>query len=186
MAARIENTKAPATGASQVPKSNSRHGLVTPETTPAPEDAKITADKERNARAAKQGSMPSIVEISDSEEASTAQSKPAFDVGSQDDRESDSDSDEREAGEGDEAPPPSQAQVEAVEYVLACPRKDYRKILKLGPVADDARQEKENVLNSFNRITCLVHPRFNSTKGAEKAFQGKSHFMLLISVSYGN
>jgi len=56
--------------------------------------------------------MPSIVEISDSEEASTAQSKLAVNVGSQDDRETDSESDESEADEGDEAPPPPQAQVE--------------------------------------------------------------------------
>lgn len=174
MAAQIENTKVPATGASQVPKSRHRHGLITPETTPAPEDAKITADKERSARAVKQqGSMPPIVEISDSEEASTAQSKPAFDVGSQDGRESDSGSDESEESDDDEASPPSKAQVEAVEYVLACPQKDCRKILKLGLVAEDARQEKENVLNSFNHITCLVHPRFNSTKGAEEAYKCK-------------
>jgi hypothetical protein len=107
-----------------VPKSHHWHGLLTPQRTLAPEDARITADKERRARAAEEsGSMPPIVEIFDSEEVSTTQTKSAFDVGSQGDSEESDD---------DEASPPSKSQVEADEYVFTCSRNGCRLLLEIG------------------------------------------------------
>lgn len=111
MAANIDNPQGPVTGASKAPKSRHRHGLPTPEGTPAPEDARIAADKERSARETRQqGIMPPIAETPDGEE---AQSKPAFDIGSRDDQESHSNSDSDESGDEDVSPP-TDAQVEAV------------------------------------------------------------------------
>ena len=169
MASLVENSQFQGNGTKHVPKSRHQHGLFTPEGTPVPEDARITADKERSARDAKQkATLNPITETVEGEEPAAAQSKPAFDVGSQEDSESDSDdSDEDDVG------PPSEAQVEAVQHVLACSRKDYRKILKLEPASEDARQDKENLVNSFRKMGCLTHPDFNKSKGAEKAFKSK-------------
>ncbi|KIW11737.1 hypothetical protein PV08_09009 [Exophiala spinifera] len=172
MAAPTDNTQGLVTGVSQAPKSRHRHGLPTPEGTLAPEDARITADKERMAREARQqGAMPSIIEVADREE---AQSKPAFDIGAQDDRQSQGGGDSgSESDESDDGRPSlaTDAQAEAVHSVLACSRRDYRKILKLEAVAEDDRQEKENIVNSFTRLGCLTHPDFNPTKGADEAFK---------------
>lgn len=77
-------------------------------------------------------------------------------------------------------PEPTEAQVEAVRHVRACRRKDCHKILKLGPVAEDPRQERENTLNSVNSLVCLVHPRFNKTEGAEEASKSKCYISSLI------
>ena len=170
MAARIDNPQGPVTGASKAPKSRHRHGLPTPEGTPVADDARIAADKERSVREARQqSSMPPITENPDGEE---AQSKPPFDIGSQDNRDSDSDSDSDESDDEGVAPP-TDAQVDAVDHVLACDPKDYRQILKLGPVAEDPRQEKENIVNKFNHMACQVHPRFNKAQGADKALKCK-------------
>ena len=76
--------------------------------------------------------MPLIIETL--EEPVTT--KPTFDVGSQDDQFNSSDSEDSDT-KG--VPQLTEAQVEAVRYVLACRRKDYRKILKLGLVAKDTR-----------------------------------------------
>lgn len=172
MAVHTDDPQGPVTGAPQAPKSRHRHGLLTPEGTPAPEDARITADKERSARETRQqGAMPPITEIPDGAE---AQTKSPFDIGSQDDQESDSDSGSDESDD-EEVPPPTEAQMEAVRHVLACRRKDYRGILKLGPLAEDPRQERENTLNSFIFFGCLLHPAFNKTKDAEEAWKSKPH-----------
>ena len=169
MASLVENSQFQGNGAKHVPKSRHQHGLFTPEGTPVPEDARITADKERSARDAKQkATLDSITETVEGEEPAAAQSKPAFDVGSQDDSESNSD----ESHEDDVAPP-SEAQVEAVRHVLACSRKDYRKILKVEPASEDARKDKENIVNAHQKIGCLLHPDFNKAKGADKAFRRK-------------
>ena len=121
------------------------------------------------------GTIPPVIELPDGEE---ALSKPAFDIGSQDNRESDSGSDSDESDDEGVAPP-TEAQVEAVRHVQACDRKDYRKILKLGPAAEDARQERENTLNSFNSFGCLLHPAFNKSEGAEEAWKSKLHIWSL-------
>jgi hypothetical protein len=117
-----------------------------------PEDARVAADKERTAREARQNAtMTTIPENSDGEGLPATQSKPAFDVGSKDKGGSESDSDD---SEDDEVTPPSQAQAEAVQHVLACPRKKYRKILKVDPAAEDSRQDREDMVNSFRKLGC--------------------------------
>ena len=174
MSALTENSHVQGNGAKSVPKSRHQHGLPTPEGTPVPEDARISADKERSARDAKQkATMDPIIETVEGEEPAASQSKPAFDAGSQENSESDSDESDEEG-----VAPPSEAQLEAVKHVLACSRKDCRKILKAEPASVDARQDKENMVNSFRKMGCLVHPDSNKGKGADQAFKSKDSIRL--------
>ena len=164
MTAHNASSHIPVNAPAQAAKSRHRHGLLTPDTTPAPEDARIAADKERSPREPRQqGAMPPITEISEGGE---DQPQIPYDIGSQDDHESESDSDGREG-----ALAPTEAQVNAVSHVLACYLKDYHNIMGLGPVAEDARQERENIVNRFNHMVCQVHPRSIKVADAHKALK---------------
>ncbi|KIW86660.1 uncharacterized protein Z519_12715 [Cladophialophora bantiana CBS 173.52] len=162
MATHIDNPQGPVTnpeGAVANPQEPNKHsrgndtayGMLTPESTPAPEDGRIAADQARRAREARQQDvMPPIAE-------EPSQSKPPYDA-SQADQES-----ENVGGDS------NSDKAEAVRYVLGCQRNDYRKILKLEPAADDP-QEKANIMNAFTRLGCLTHPDYNETEGAHDAF----------------
>ena len=149
--------------------SHQQHGPPTPVGTPLPEDARVAADRTQRARKAQQpANLAAVVEISDGEDQPATQSKPTFDAGSRSGSDSHSDND---GSNTEGASAPSEAQTEAVRYILACPPKQYRKILKVGPAGDDARGDKEQLVNAFRRLGCLIHPDFNQTKGADKGFK---------------
>ena len=171
MATHNKSPHVPINAPAQAAKSRHQHGILTPESTPVPDDARLRADKERRERAAgRSGTLQPVPESPSGEASSASQTKPPFDVSSQDDQNSDSDTG---ANDNEHAPQPSAAQVDAVRHVLSCPPKEYRMILKVGPPGGDTQKDKEDKVNSLRKMGCLLNPNYNKAKGAYKAFMGK-------------
>lgn len=141
-------------------KAQDQHGLLTPEATPAPEEARVDADKTRQAQ--EQAKLPAITENTSQENGLSTQSKPELDVHSDMPTEDESDH---------EQSVPQPLQVEAVKRVLACRPTEYRKVLAVEPSDPDSRVDEENIVNNFRKLGCQAHPDYNKTPGAEKAFK---------------
>ena len=142
------------------------HGLPTPEGTPAPEDGRIVADKERD----KHRHEPSLGPIQEAPTTPAPPSKPVS--GSSEASGNDGDGGDEEDDPADRHPP-SQEQIDAVAEVLAAGAKDHRKILGAVRIGKDDNEEKEIILNAFRKRGSLVHPDYNSSNDAEKAFKSK-------------
>ncbi|KAK6365860.1 Chaperone protein dnaJ [Lithohypha guttulata] len=137
--------------------SHREHGLFTP----GPEQARLDADKERQLQESAQSS--SIAEDGSQDSALSTQSKPEADVESTASTEAEDDQGKRSA--------PTPAQIEAMNRVLACQPRQYRKILDLGSRDPNSQADREKIVNSFRRQGCLTHPDYNLAPQAEKAFK---------------
>ncbi|KAK5077822.1 Chaperone protein dnaJ [Lithohypha guttulata] len=141
--------------------SHREHGLFTPEPTPGPEQARLDADKERQLQESAQ--LSSIAEDGSQDSALFTQSKPEADVESTASTQAEDDQGERAA--------PTLAQIEAMDRVLTCRPRQYRKILDIGSRDLNSQADREKIVNSFRKQGCLTHPDYNLAPQAEKAFK---------------
>jgi hypothetical protein len=58
--------------------------------------------------------------------------------------------------------------------VLACRKKEHRKILGLDESYADPVKEREAIENSFSKRATSLHLDYNTAKGTEKGFKSKS------------
>jgi hypothetical protein len=161
MAATVHtNDRSGVSGKGKGPATRQNLGIFTPEGTPTPEDARIEADKARQQAElsqAAQGQPPTVA----------TQSKPSYDDESEDGPES----------ENEDSNPPSQEQIDAVQKVLACGQKEYRKILGVNDAYTDPKKEQEDIMNAFRKLGMLTNPDYNKAKKSEEAFRSKFDFV---------
>lgn len=135
-----------------------QNGLATPDTTPAPEDARIAADNARRA----------------AEAAAAAANNP------NDDQEMGEGSEDDDGGEfnpGGGGTDEEEEEKEAIERVMGCGSKNYREILGVEEAYNSPKEEKAAILNAYRDLGTLIHPDFSDDDDAEEAFISKWEFI---------
>jgi len=124
-------------------------GVLTPETTPALEDGRVEADKERRAREA-------------AEKLAKQQQNPPQD--------SDDEGDETKKTQ------PTEEQDQAVQRVLKCKKKDYRRILGVQDKYGTPEVEQEAILTAFRKLGTLIHADYIEGDDTKKAYDSEWKF----------
>ena len=148
--------EAPNSVPSKDQETQQRHGLVTPDATPAVDDARIEADRVRRATAAQQTAAAT---------SKAAESQPAsqsHDANANENR-PDGDSTSEPGSDSESA---SSEQIELVERVMRCSKAKPQEIL--GLAGADGADEME-VLAAFKKVGCATHPEINKAAKAYSA-----------------
>jgi hypothetical protein len=126
-----------------------QNGLASPGGTPAVDDGRVAADKERQA----------------AEAAAEAAANGSQDENMKDD--DDGDDGDYRPGELDEE------EKEARKRVMSCPSQNYREILGVKEAYDNPIEEKAEILKAYRNLGMLIHPDFNDDEEAEEVFKSK-------------
>ena len=140
------------------------HGLATPEGTPAPDDARTDADIARR-QAESQSANAQQDPPKPSEESRTGPEGRS--------EHGNGENKEDEESEEEEEKPATKEQIEAVGRVMKCGKKAYREILGVKDTYANENEGRQEVLDAFRELGCLVHSNYNDDKQAKKAFGRK-------------
>jgi hypothetical protein len=134
------------------------HGLATPEGTPGADDARNEADLARRQAESQRANVQQDPPEAESQTGSEGHPK-----------------DDNEQSEEDEEndTPPTKNQIEAVDKVMNCRQKAYRKILGVKDTYASVNEERQEVMDAFRELGCLTHKDYNNAENAKKAFGSK-------------
>lgn len=134
-----------------------QNNLATPESTPAPENARIAADNARRAAEA-------------AEAAKAAAGNPTNDheIG-----EGDGDGNGNKYKPSGGGTAEEEEEKEAIKRVINCGTKNYREILSVKKAYNSLKEEKTAILNAYKDLRTLIYPDFSDNDNAEEAFISK-------------